>query len=150
MYSFDNFIYLELGPDGLTKAIELEALTLEEAEAAQEEWLKFRVDLNLEWPPERIKEYILAELRRKCEWYLKKREALELENRDARVKGVSFKDRQHYSAKITALNGLFADTKAKGLKYSKQDLSIRDFVKPIDAEVVHTKGFENHLKFALI
>lgn len=89
--------------DGKTKALAIEH-GFTTAEAMMEiamEWDNFTVKLQAEWTPEKLKEYIhkkrqkyVNDLRHSylnCQNIIKD---IEIENKEARVKGVSFKDRR--------------------------------------------------------
>lgn len=145
-----NFLFLELEGEGIAKAIELGAVTLEEMEATRNAYDAFIEKLEQEWPSERLKEFVLTRKREGCKWAVKKIEALELENRDARVKGVSFKERQTYTTKINALKKLFSEYREQGIYWSKQTPHVIQFAKPVDVEFIQSRGFETHLKLAII
>lgn len=145
-----NLGFLEFEGEILAKMVEGGLLTYEEIEAAKNLWVGFQDELCHEYPTEVVKALVLAELRRKCEWYTQKIKEIELENKDARQRGVSFKERQKYSTQIETLKQLFKETRLKGIEYSKRNVFATDFVRPGDIEVVHSRGFEKHLKYALI
>lgn len=145
-----NFLFLELEGETIAQLIAAGEVSFEEMEKTKDEYAQFLTNLNIEWPAERVKEFILAELRRKCEWCVKRTQEIEFENRDARTKGVSFKDRQKYSKQLEELKKLFHDLRAKGVEYSKQNLLAQQFVTPIHAQVILSDGFEKYLKLAII
>lgn len=108
------------------------------------------IPLEEEWPSERLQQYILAELRESCQWALKKKQELELDNRDARMLGVSYKERKAFTVKIEALDMLFAKWRARGIEYSKKKVKVSDLVRTEDLSYIHTLGFEWHLRGAIL
>lgn len=146
--SSENFIYLELGSDGLTKTIELGVLTLEEAEDAQTRYDAFIAMLESEWPPDRLKEYVIDVKRNRYNWVAKKIQELELKNKDERIRGVSFKDRKHYSSKIDVLQKMLEETKQQGIECGKKSFTVKQFVTPLSTDFINKHGFALHLKYA--
>ncbi len=147
-----NLIYLEV-PQAIPLLIEAGELTLEEAEAAQTLYDAFREKLDAEWPPARTKEFMLSLARAKCQFAIDKIKAIELENLDARKRGVSFKERQKFSTSIDVLRKMFEDHKKQGLEWKKlPEASFRAslYVKPLDVALIEEKGFEHHLKYLLL
>lgn len=104
------------------------------------------LDLQKEWPEDRLRKYMLAELRESCEWAKKKKEVLELENRELRRKGVSYKDRQRVSIKIQVLADLFQKWRDQGVEYSKNPMKLTEFVAPEDIGWIQVVGLERHLR----
>lgn len=145
-----NVLFLELGPEAITKAIEGGVFTYDEMVQAREDSASFMDEVCAEWPPQRVKEFVLSEYRRKCEWTLKKISELETANNDARRRGVSFKDRQTFTAKIETLRKMFTEYKAKGLEYKKKDLRATSFFTPGDEKLIREWGYEKWLKYRLI
>lgn len=108
-------------------------------------------DLELEWPPDRVKSFVTSYLRESCQWAIKRREDIEFYNKDARIKGVSYKDRKKYSVQIQALNELFIKWRERGIKYSRQDMNINDFIRNEgDLELIHKLGVEHQIKSMLV
>lgn len=106
--------------------------------------------LREEWPETRLRQYILEQLRESCLWAKKKREEMEIENKEARVKGVSYAERKKYSTKIEALDHLFLKWRNRGIKYTKSPIQIQDIIQPEDLSYVQALGFEWHLRSAMI
>jgi hypothetical protein len=145
-----NILFLELGPETISKSIELEAFTLDEITKAHEDYAAFLDELVREWTPEKTKEFVLAYYRHKCETCLKKISELEITNHDARRNGVSYKDRQSFTVKINAGRQVFAESKQKGVYYSKRKVSATDFITPGDVKLIMEWGYEKWLKYRLI
>lgn len=145
-----NILFLELGPEAITKSIEGGVFTYDEMVQAREDYATFLDELVQEWTPDKTKAFVLNEYRRKCEWALKKIGELEIENNDARRRGVSYKERQTFTAKIDTLRKMFADHKAAGLKYKNKTIKATDFVTPGDVKLIREWGYEKWLKYRLI
>lgn len=144
--SKENLIYLD-APDIEVLYVAHGLITEEALERAKQEYHAWLTALETEWPPNRVKQAILEEFRRKCEWTLKKRETLEISNRDARSRGVSYAERKKTSSQIEALTKLFNEYKARGLEYKKRnDIYARNFLTPLDVIVCEEKGFEHILR----
>lgn len=145
-------MYLEFDLDLVHKFIEAGYLTMEEFIDLKQWWSDEMGKLREQYPPEKVKEILLAEQRRRCEWCLNKIKALELENRDARTRGVPYSKRNHYSRQIEILRKMFEDNKQKGLWYKRNNSSsdLLTWVKPLDLERVRRVGLESFLKYATI
>ncbi len=144
-----NLFYLQ-EPEMIPKLIELGQITYEEVADAQTLYDAFREKLDAEWTPTRTKELLLNLERDRCQFALSKIKAIELENADARKKGVSFKERQKYSTSIDVLRKMFEEHKQKGLVYKRGTYKASQFVTPLDVAVIEEKGFEHHMKFLTI
>ncbi len=147
-----NLFYLQFA-EGVPKLIELGEITLEEMEDAQTHYNAFREKLDAEWTPTRTKAFALSLARTKCQFAIDKIKAIELENADARKRGVSFKERQKFSTSIDGLRKMFEDHKKQGLEWKKMpEASFRAslYVKPLDVALIEEKGFEHHLKYLLL
>lgn len=106
--------------------------------------------LEAEWPPERLRQYILDYLRNSCQWAQQKKMELELDNRDARMLGVPYSQRKAISVKIDALDQLFAKWRARGIEYKNLEIKVSDIVQPEDLSYIQGMGFEWHLRSAII
>lgn len=106
--------------------------------------------LEEEWPQEKLRALVVGTMRDMCQFALKKREQLEIENKEMRARGISYAERKICSAKIDMADKLFNKWRDMGIKYSKGQLEVYDFVQPDDMEYIHTMGFEQHIKSALL
>lgn len=106
--------------------------------------------LKGEWPETRLRQYILTELRESCQWAKTKREELERENKEARIRGVAYSERKKYTVQIEALNDLFAKWRSRGIKYTKSPIQITDIVQAEDMNYIHSLGFEWCLRSAIL
>lgn len=142
----NNLVWLEM-PEQVSMAIERGLVTFEDMEAAQNEYHAFIAELEKEWTPEKIKEWVLASYRAKCEWGLKRVKELELENRDARVKGMSYKERtEKYTKKIDAGRRVFEQWRQEGIHAKGVTFTVKDLVKPLDVPFIQARGMDRHLR----
>lgn len=141
-----NLIYLEV-PEVIPLLIEAGEITYDEAVALGTRYDAFLAKLDAEWTPTRLKEFLLTRQRNKLRWLQKKWETLELENADARKKGVSYKEREKYSSQIATLKKMWQEDREQGIKLSKATLKASNLVKPLDLEFIESRGFEEFLKY---
>lgn len=142
----ENLVWLEL-PECVSTAIEQGLTSFEAMEDTAKEYEAFLQELEKEWTPDKLKEWLLATTRNKCEWALKKIQELELGNRDARVKGMSYKERtEKYTKKIDAGRRVFEQWKQQGLQFKRGTYTVRDVVKPTDVPFIQERGMERHLR----
>lgn len=154
--SSENLIYLTLG-SAVSKLIEAGEVPLEDVQDAQEYYDTFVKELEAEWPAQRICEWLLNREREKYKFYRKTLAEKETENKEARIKGMSYAARQKFSRQIIALEGLMKDSEKKGAGYA-QSLKTKNcgqyralnYVSPLVVDLIHLKGFEHHLKYATI
>lgn len=106
--------------------------------------------LEAEWPKEKLQTYVLDELRESCRWARQKQRELELENKESRRKGVSYKEREKCTMRIGVLEGLFEKWKARGIEYKKHLVKVNYFVQPEDVPYIEALGFEWYLRSAII
>lgn len=109
----------------------------------------FMENLEKEWPTQRLREFALEKMRDSCKWALDKRAALELENKEARAKGVPYSERKKFTVKIEALNGLFQKWKRRGIYYNTHPVVLHEVVQPEDLDYIHSIRFERFLETAL-
>lgn len=120
--------------------------TMEKVEAVLAEWKDFMEKLEQEWPPERLKEWINAYYVNRYKSTQEFIEKLETKNRDDRVRGVSFKDREPLSKKISVGGKVLADIKAQAEQAKKYNYNVHNFVELVDMPYVKARGFEAQLK----
>src|SRR5690606_20039417 len=89
-------------------------------------------ELEKEWTPERLKEYVLARMRERYQRTAKYVQQLELENKDARMRGVSYKDRTSFTAKIKTGLEVLRQYTQEGKEAKRKTYRIRDMVVPLD------------------
>ena len=124
--------------------------TVEDLLEAEGEFAEFCLDLEAEWPPDRIKSFLLDEYRDRCKRCLEKEKELEVENRDQRAQGASYKDRKIYSTRIIAIRQLFNEYRSIGLRLKKMTFTARQFVTPSQMALIQSRGFETTLRLAII
>lgn len=107
------------------------------------------MQLEKEWPAQRLRDFSLDYWRESCKWALARRDGIELENKEARVRGVPYAERKKYSVQIEALNGLFLKWKNRGVYYDRHPIKMHELVQPEDLPYIHSVGFEQHLRSAL-
>lgn len=118
-------------------------------------WRNEIVDLSKEWPPERAYGYLLE---KKREQYAKTKKyiaELEIKNRDARVNGVPFKERnEKYAKKIRLGASVLAIYKQQGEEFKKRQKEVTGkgytlghcgFVNPWDLERAKKLGMQKYL-----
>lgn len=124
--------------------------TVEALEAEQSLYDAFIVRLNLEWPSDRIKAFMLEDYRERCRMCLEKEKVLEIENKDARRMGMSFTERRVFTERIKGIRQLFNEYRDVGLRVKKGSFSATDLVTPSDMALINTHGFEYVLRRAII
>jgi len=131
-------------------AIQHGLVEAEELEAISTAYQAFLDELEKEWPPERIKEHLLEKKRVQYQKAARYIQQLELSNRDARVKGVSYKVRQATHKKIEVGHRVLAIYKAEGLAMKHQTFGgVRDYIQPADMRFIQEGGFQKHLEYAV-
>ncbi len=132
--------------ENIDMAIRLGFTTVDAVETSLKEWKEFLIVLSNEWPPDRIREWVDDYHRNRYRTITEFIEKMEIKNRDDRVKGVSFKDRQVLSEKITLAIKVAGDIKKEAEESRKKDYNIQQFINPMDMPSVKEKGFEWSLK----
>lgn len=142
------------GEDGDTKmlAIEHELTTPEALVEVQITWNNLTVKLEQEWTAQRVKDWwrkrkeeMLAVLRHTYSDCTKRITDIELENRDARVKGQSYKERQAITTRIKKVKDYRTSLKdiADNLKKSElPSYNILDHVQIEEMDIIDSKGVE--------
>jgi hypothetical protein len=120
--------------------------TAEAVEAALKEWHEFMETLGNEWPSDRIKNWINSYYDRHIATLDAFIVKLEIQNRDERTKGVSYKDRKVISEKIEAGHRVVASMRKDAAEAKAKSYNVHQFVEPIDMPMVKEKGFEALLK----
>lgn len=139
-----NHWILGLTPEAQTAAVELGHIEASEAMAAHEEYRSFSEKLD----NEEIRKEVVALLRDQYPWIIGKRKVLELENREARTRGVSFATRKAIGGKLEALEGYLTETRRIGQQWAKNGQ-----ISPIqagDMGLVQRNGMSWYLRFILI
>lgn len=145
--SFDILHWLA-APAVIPGLIDRGVVTQEEMEEAAYDYHDFLTELEKEWPPERIKEWVVEEKRRHYQNTAKYIQKLELDNRDARVRGVSYKEREKtFTAKMATARKVLAQVKQEGLDVKKQTFAVRELVSPLDVPFIESQGFEKHIRY---
>src|SRR4051812_46916887 len=98
----DTTIFLGLG-EATSKVIEAGMVTYEEIEDAQKIFDECVAKIEAEWPPERVKEWLIANERSKYAFFKKRRTEVEIENREARMRGISYQARARFGKQLEAL-----------------------------------------------
>lgn len=146
----EHIFWLE-APDLIGGLIERGTLTMDAMIEANINYRDFIFHLEKEWPPERIKNYLIGQKR---EQYVKAKEyiaGLELKNRDARVAGVGFKERQEkYTKKIAVGEKVLEEYVKEGKALKGMAFSVSGMVSPLDMGTIQKDGFEKYLYFTLL
>lgn len=150
----DNGLLLSMDALTQSKMVEKGETTYDAIAEANRKYWKFVESIEEEWPPKRIAEWMLEQERRHYKFYRKRRGEVELENRDARQRGMSYKERQKYARQLVALDRLMVQSEENGKRLA-WDLQTgfvvtmaRLFIGPLDVDFIHSRGFEAHLKYA--
>lgn len=104
-------------------------------------------ELQVEWTDEKVTDYLYQRQRYLFSFYSKKFKEIEQTNREAREKGVSYKDRQRYGRQLDALKKLLAETDARGKYYgyllkTKSYVARASWLSEDDMHDVNTHGIE--------
>lgn len=137
-------------PDLIPTLIEHGAVTMEGAQEAQNAFSEFVKGLEGTWTPDAIKKHVLEQMRAKYLRAKKYLEKLELDNRDARVQGVSFKDRQAITKKIAGGQISLKEIAKRGEEYKHSTFTVKDIVTPLDMGYIQKEGFEKYLEFTYL
>lgn len=147
-----DLVWVGMSPDIRCSAVSYGLTTIERINEAVQAYWEFSHLLADEWPESRIRQLLednknrLLQLKR--EEYRKtaiRLKELELENRDARAKGMSYKDRKVYTQKIKAGHQLVQLIKQEVTlinKFSFPKFKAPDLVDPSDMPFVKRIGFE--------
>ena len=146
MNKFSNILPWIHSPETVSIAIQNGIGSSEEFQEAMSHCDTFRTELDREWTCERIRDFLVE----------KKREAykdtailvnkLELQNRDARVKGVSFKERKTFIEKIATGHRLAIDIQKEVHQIKRGQYKASTMVSPIDYPVIQEQGFDKYLE----
>lgn len=110
------------------------------------DYLAYLEEAQKEWTPEKLKAEVLAMLRGACEFYKDKRKQIEIENAEARRKGVSYQERKKASLQLEVLERSFRELRARGIAYSRDCPPLHALVRPEDMDYIHSFGLEEHLR----
>lgn len=147
---------LSLPTDLQVRLIGTGDVTAEELQDARDAYQALLGAIEKEWPPQRITEWQTSRYRAFWKFYRKRLSEIESENESARRRGVSYKERATFSKKISALQELLKETEAKGKQWARDlrsknyRVSAKTVTNPDDYGVIHAKGFEEHLKYAML
>lgn len=148
--NLEHIFWLQ-APDLIGGLIERGEATFEDMEQANTNYKDFIFYLEKEWPPERIKAYVVQKKREQYAKTKKYIEDLELKNRDARVAGVGFKERQEkYVKKIGIGERVLAQYAEEGKALKNETFSVSSLVTPLDMGVIKKDGFEKYLYYRLL
>lgn len=136
-------------PDAVALMVQHELVDPQDAIDAQEAFNTFLDELEKEWSPERIKEHLLSEMRAKYARAKKYLSKLELDNRDARVAGMSYKERQTFTVKIRGGQEALKDYVRRGDEIKKTEYTVRTLM-PLDMPYVQKEGYEKYLGFTYL
>ncbi len=121
--------------------------TMPEVEEALAEWHTFCEELAKEWPSDRIRDFIVEEHRNRYRAVVAFMEKLELQNRDDRAKGMSYKDRQASLQRLEMASRTLETLKVEGSTAKTLKYDVRQFLDPISITFVKERGFEARLHF---
>lgn len=137
-------------PETIEVGITYGLVTAEELEDAQHQFAAFISKLEEEWPSDKIKEYVVQKKRERYQSTARFIQKLELDNRDARVRGVSFKDRQSFTVKINIGHKVLKDLQKEGNDAKRHTYPVRQLVGPLDMQFIQEMGFEKWLNHNII
>lgn len=133
-------------PEALSTMVSYEMASVEEIESVKRQYELLLTEIEKEWTPKRIKDFIVERKR----WLYKRSAELiqktELENRDARMKGVSYKDRKRFTSKIKAGYSYVADIKKAAHEAKIRNYEVRSLIRPRDVSLVERFGFQGYLE----
>lgn len=145
----ENIFWLD-APDLIGGLIERGTLKMEDMEQANIDYKDFVFYLTKEWPDARLKEHVLEQKRQQWARAAKYIQDLELKNRDARVAGVGYKERdEKYGKKIKVGHRVLEEYKREGQELKKKEFSVASLVRPSDMQTIQKDGFEKYLYFTL-
>lgn len=141
-----NFMLLSLEPELMGELVEKGQLVLENLMDIQQAYEEFVAAIEVEWTPQRVREYLLERRRGAYSFYAKKAKGLEAKNVDERRRGVSYAKRQAYSRQIALLQRMAGETAELGrvLKHSPLKPA-GEYITPIDVSFIQNRGFARHL-----
>ncbi len=127
-------------------AVEAGLCTFEEIDKMSDEFETFSYGIEKEWPPSRIKEFVIQHHRDTYAKCGKMIGDVELENRDDRVKGVSFLERKKHTDKMKMLYDHATRSAKRGIDAKALIYDVRVMVEPTDMIFIERSGFEAFVK----
>lgn len=121
-------------------------VTSEELIGAAYAFEEFMRELEAEWTPEKLKEWVVARKREEYQRTAQYILTLEERNRDARANGQSYVNRKELTARIKTGRRLLQDIKQAGKEAKAKTYTLRDYVDPTDMPKIQKNGLEQHLK----
>lgn len=145
-----NLICLEIGGAYMGPYIDSGEITTDELERADQAFRSFKSELSIQLErengPDWVRTFILNKMRRRYQWASKKIKELEIENQEARQKGVSYKNRETYGKRIASLEKWLKEIEQTGIYYKQAEVvDAGDFISPIDVPSIRKKGFKHRL-----
>lgn len=143
--TFEHLLWLdtpECIPTGLAHGL-IDAETMEATKTAYD---AFIATLRNDWTPSRILAHLTDEQRKNYKstaYFIQK---LELDNRDARVRGVSYKERQSFTAKIKTGYKLLQDIQRSIPTLKSKNITVDGLVRPSDMGFIQQYGFGEYLR----
>lgn len=140
-----NLLLIE-HPDWIPTAITHGIATLEGIQDTQQEFEEFLAELATQYPPERVIRLVVESKREEYRKTALLMQTLELANRDARVRGVSYKDREScFTVKLKTGHKIATALRKQAEEIKKRKISVHQIVRPTDMALIKEKGFEHHL-----
>jgi len=121
-------------------------VSFEEIDKMSDEFETFSYSIEKEWPPSRIKEFIVQHHRDTYAKCGKMIGDVELENRDDRIKGVSFAERRKHTDKMKRLYDYASHSAKRGIDAKALVYDVRIMVEPTDMIFIERSGFKEFLK----
>lgn len=120
--------------------------SVEEIQDTKNNFEYFLCELEKEWTPERIREVVIQKRRNDYQSTARLIQKIELDNRDARVRGMSYKDREStFTVKLTIGKQLLQNIKQKAYEDKKRTYILRELISPVDMPFIRQEGFEKFL-----
>lgn len=133
-------------PETIALALQGEVGSMEQFEEAVKLYEGFTAKLDSEWKSERIRDFLIAKKREQYQQTARLIKKLELDNRDARTKGVSFMKRKVYTDKIAIGYRLVIDLQKEAHQMKRTNYRASNMVCPLDFPFIEKEGFEKYLE----
>lgn len=121
-------------------------VTFDAIDKMSQEFESFSWEIEKQWPPSRIKEFIVQHHRDTYAKCGKRIREVELENRDDRIRGVSFANRKKHADKMKFLYDYATHSAKRGIDAKSLVYDVRLMVEPTDMILIERSGFEFFLK----
>jgi len=117
-------------------------ITKEEVETASTQYRSFLGELDREWPPNRVKDWVINFKRERFKRVATNLQNTEFENSNQRVKGISYSQRKRNNDKLKFGIKYLNRLKKDGLEAQKGTYNVSNIVQPMDVPTILEKGLE--------